>query len=104
MKQRRFKKIISSSLPKGHLNLTAEQIDKLKNIGEAVLAVGAVLGIASVTVVAPNALQLIGKARWAAKTYKNILSKDREQKHKITRSFYYLKRHGLIELIPKGEN
>lgn len=104
MKQRRFKKIVVASLPKGHLNLTKEQIDKLRNVAEIILAVGAVAGIASIAVVAPNALQLIGKARWAHKTYKNILSKDREQKQKITRSFYYLKRLGLIEIVPKGDS
>jgi len=104
MKQRRFKKLISSSLPNGRLNVSEEQIGKLKNVGEAVLTIGAILGIAAVTVVAPNALQLIGKARWVRRTYKNILSKDSEQRQKITRTFYYLKRRGLVELIPKGEN
>ncbi len=68
------------------------------------MTVGATMGIVLVSIIAPNAIQLLNKASWVKKTYKNYLGKDNDQKQKIIQSFYYLKRSGLITLTPKNEN
>ncbi|MFA5991678.1 MAG: hypothetical protein WC794_05555 [Candidatus Doudnabacteria bacterium] len=104
MKRKRFKKIVVTSLPKGLLNLNPIEADKLKNIGEVILAVGAAMGVGLITLIAPNALQLLQKAPGIKKSYTNLFSKDLEEKQKLTRGFYYLKRQGLIELVPQGDN
>ncbi len=91
-------------LPKGVLNFTDEQISKLRNVGEVLLALSAFAGIATVALVAPNALQLINKLPWARRTYKNLLSKNREQQKAIARGFYYIKQNSYAELIEeKGQ-
>ena len=97
-------KTVKKSLPQRRFNLSTKDLEKLTSIAEVILGLGAVAGIALVTVVAPNALQLINHAPWARKTYKSWATKPNDQRQKITRSFHYLKSRNLIELIPQGDN
>ncbi len=73
-------------------------------MGEVLLGIGAVLGIASIAVIAPNALKLVNQAKWVRRTYRSLASKKRDQKNKIVNTFYYLKRNGYVELIPNGND
>ena len=84
--------------PKG-IELTDEQVANLKRASEIALAVIAVAGIATLIVVAPNALQLLDKFVFRKKGYR--LSHKQKQR-KLAETFYYLKRSGLIQLKPEG--
>ena len=103
-KNPKIKKLIRIAIPKGLFELSNEQVDALKNIGETILGIGAVLGVIAITAIAPNALRIINKAKWAKKTYRSLGSKKQDQRKKITSSFYYLKRQGMIELKEKDGN
>jgi len=91
---------IKQTLPKDIISLTPSQIGRLKNIGEVILGLVGVAGIVSLAAIAPNALQLIDKAAWVRKTYKNRLSKRKEQNRKLSQTFYYLKSNGYIQMEP----
>lgn len=106
---RRYQKIhlaknLDKILPKARLELDDSQIQQLKNVGQVLLAVAAAGGMATVAIVAPNALQLINKLPWAKKTYRSLLSKKRDQKKAVARAFYYIKQHDYVKLINKGES
>ncbi len=72
--------------------------DNLKRASEIVLAVVAVAGLASVAVVAPNALLALNK--FFLKKHKHL--SPAEQQRKMVDTFYYLKRSGKIDLRPDG--
>jgi hypothetical protein len=97
-------KNLHKALPKRKLELDDSQIQTLRNVGEVILAIAAVAGIVTVATVAPNALQLINKLPWAKKTYRNLLSKNRDQKKAIARAFYYIKQKSYVNLVAKGSD
>lgn len=74
---------------------TPEQIAKLKTVSEMILSVIAVAGIVSLAVVAPNIFSALGNFSGQGKKYSKV-QKDRQ----IAKSFYYLKRTGLIRIKP----
>jgi hypothetical protein len=95
---------LNKLVPKSSLELDDAQIQKLRNVGEVLLALTAVAGMLTVAAVAPNALQLIDKLPWARKTYRSLLSKNRDQEKAVARAFYYIKQNSYVKLITKGEN
>ena len=103
-KKQKIKTLVYTALPTGPFELSDKQIEKIRNLGEILLGVGAILGLASVSVIAPNAPQLINKVKWGSNTYRSLASKKRDQKNKIAQTFHYLKRNGLVELIPNKDD
>ena len=100
----KISKAIKQNLPKDFIPLNRKQIESLKNIGGIILGLVAVASLITVAAVAPNALQLIDKAKWARKTYRNWETKRKEQSRKISQTFYYLKSKNYIKLEPKGKD
>jgi hypothetical protein len=94
---------LETSLPKARLQMTEAQVEQLRNIAEVILGMTAVVGVASLAVIAPNALQLINKAKWVKNTFKGYGTKRRDQKRKIARAFYYLRQQNYVEIIPHGD-
>lgn len=97
-------KAVKKGLPKGFLEFDANQAEKLKSVSAVILAIAGTAALATVAVVAPNALRLINSAKWAHKTYKDSLTKRHDQKEIIRKSFYYLKSRGYIEIREKGND
>lgn len=91
---------IKLAIPKKRFELTERQIETLKNVSEVVLVVGMLAGTLALMVIAPNCFKILDKMPWAKKTYRSRDTKRRDQSHKITKSLYYLKSKGYIELVP----
>ncbi len=96
-------KIIEANLPKPLLNLTPEQVSRLKDMSAITLGVIASLGITTVALVAPNALKLL-KLLPNQKYTKGYLHQTKRSKKKISRVIYYLRQHNYIQLLPKGDD
>jgi len=92
-------KAIGSKIKKPLFELSESQIAALKSASEVVLAVVAVLGIAAVSIAAPNALAGIHKIAKLANKFSRLNTK--QKKRHLTKTFYYLKDSGLIEISPK---
>lgn len=73
--------------------LTEAQIEKLKTAGEIGLALIAVAGIISLSLVAPNVFTAIDKL-FLRKHRRKLTKKERQIK--VAQSFYYMKRKGLV--------
>ena len=94
-------KAINQASPAPEFQLSEAQIEKLKTYSQILLSILTVLGIATMTVLAPNALQALdifqkrkGKKRFPPK----------ERQRKLARSFYYLRERGQVEFRRKGED
>lgn len=96
--------LLDSLLPHGKIELTDPQIEKLKNAGELVLGLSVAAGAIAMSLLAPNALQLLKKMPWSRSTYRSRLSKKRDQRRALSKSFYYLRQRGYIELFPKNDD
>ncbi len=85
---------ISQAVPKPKFELTSEQIERIKKISNVVLWTIAAVGVTSVALLAPNALQALTifekKASGRRPEYRTKVKK-------LKRSFYYLKANGYIE-------
>ncbi len=97
-------KKVGDAIPKRTFELSDRQISKLRNTAEVLLVLSAVAGLATVAVIAPNALQLINKLPWARKTFRSLVTKNRDQKKVLTRAVYYIRQNNYVELVPKGDD
>ncbi len=97
---RPLSKIINNSTPAPTFSLSRDQIEALRTAAEVVLAVLAIAGIATVSVLAPNALLAVGK--FFLKKGKRLTHSEKQAT--TARVFYYLKRTGLIKLKPDGRD
>lgn len=94
---------IRSTLPKKRFELTEKQIEGLKTTAEIILAIGMTAGAIALAVMAPNAIQLMG-GLVKNKRYINSKEFKEQQRRRLTKSIYYLKRRGDIELTPTGND
>lgn len=95
----KFNKIIDGATPKEKApKLTPEQIEKIKHVSGAVLALLGVAGIMTVAVVAPGLLAAVGSIMEMNRPNKRFTKREKVQR--LTQSFYYLKRTGQIEFSP----
>lgn len=91
-----FMSDLNRVLPKKpRLELSHEQLAHMKRASEIVLAIIAVAGMATLTVVAPNALHLLSKV--FSKRHKRYYTTAEKHK-KLAETFYYLKRSGFIRM------
>jgi len=91
-------KIIDESLPEPIVELTDEKIGKLKNCAEVVMSVLSIATIMTMTVVAPNAIQVLKLfQKRKGKRYST-----KQNKQKILKTFYYLRSKGYIHFIAHG--
>lgn len=91
---------VGQALPKKCLELSEKQLHGLKTTAQVILAIGLIAGAISLAVLAPNALQLLRLFSGKSRTKEDRLRQNR----KFTKSLYYLKRRGDIELIPSGKD
>jgi len=85
--------IIDESVPEPILELTDERIEKLKTVSDIVMSVLSIASILTLTVVAPNAIQLL-------KVFQKSKGRKYSTKHnkeKILRTFYYIRNKGYID-------
>ncbi len=88
--------LIKKANPKPGFEVTDEDIENLRHSADVILAVLAALGVATVAIVAPNALQAIHKL--FLRKSRHLSSKQKETK--TLQTFYYLKRSGFIKFRP----
>jgi hypothetical protein len=97
-----IKNEISKTAPEPEFELSEAQIERLRKVGEVALAVSMVAGVAALSVVAPNIFvaldKIFGKKQYGSR--KSTLERRQEQ---LTKSFYYLRRQGYINLEKRGE-
>ena len=82
------------------IELSGEQKEALKTAAGAALAIIAVAGIITVAAVAPNIFEAVDKIHRLVKGKKYSF---KEKQAKTAQTFYYLKRHGFIELTHSKE-
>lgn len=87
---------------KKEFSLSPKQIETFKKITDVALAVIAMAGIATVSIVAPNLLLALDKLFFKKTTDRRLSSKEKQVK--ATRAFYYLKSRGLIRLKSTGSD
>lgn len=92
-----FASAIKLALPNNQgLQLTDNQLGKFKTATQVVLAILATAGVASMAIIAPNSLQLVDKFIFKRKRGRRY--EYSEKREKLTETFYYLKRSGLIQV------
>ncbi|MBI4050799.1 MAG: hypothetical protein HY396_02390 [Candidatus Doudnabacteria bacterium] len=100
---KRIARVIKSALPPEMPPLLNErQIEKLKTISSAILAVLSVAGAVTLSAVAPNMFTAIDKLFLKNPKPRKYTRKEKEKK--LIRNFYYLKDHGLIIMKPSGKD
>lgn len=90
--------IINKATPKPKFELTEDQIRRLSSAANILLTIIGVAGLLLVSVAAPNALKafsFLGRGEQRGRV------PFVERRKKLTRSFYYLKSHGYLELHRK---
>ncbi|OGE84430.1 MAG: hypothetical protein A2846_02600 [Candidatus Doudnabacteria bacterium RIFCSPHIGHO2_01_FULL_49_9] len=92
---------IRKATPRAGIDLSAEQIERLKTVGAIALAITAVAGVLAVSAVAPNIFvaldKIFGKKQYGSR--KDTLDKRQAQ---LAKSFYYMRRQGYINIEKKG--
>jgi hypothetical protein len=97
MSYKRINAIIrQSAKADGGLILSQEQISKLKTAAGVALAVIAVGGVISISLLAPNLLAALGSLHKQVKGGRKHSAKDKARS--AARVIYYLKRHGYINM------
>lgn len=87
--------IIRKSTPKDKTpRFTPEQIEKFKTISVVVLTLVGVAGFVFLSAVAPNAIGALGKIFTKRYGHRKLSKKERDLK--LTQTFYYMKRKGLV--------
>lgn len=76
--------------------LSREQIEKLKNVGQVVLATIAMAGIATIAVTMPNALGALTLFNKKRSPNREFTKKERDRQ--IAKTYYYLKQSGYIRM------
>ncbi|MBI4054053.1 MAG: hypothetical protein HY397_01850 [Candidatus Doudnabacteria bacterium] len=105
MKRNRFalSSSISAVLPRDPgFKLSETQLKVLRTASKVALALVALAGTVAISVVAPNLFQVFGALY--EKRGKSQSFSTKEKKQKITQTFYYLKRSGLIRFKPDGND
>ncbi|MEK7162131.1 MAG: hypothetical protein AAB729_05595 [Patescibacteria group bacterium] len=98
MAYQRITHLLKANLPKERdFSLSQEQVGKLRTASHVALALFAEVGVATISLVAPNLLQAL-KPLLKKKTRHGV-GANRGQKD-VARTFYYLKRHGYIKFRP----
>lgn len=85
--------------PESFIDFDDEVKEMISSLTQSLLAVSAFAGVALISVIAPNAIQLLSKLPKLKKWYRN--GSDEES---ITKAFYYLKSRGYIKLRPEGKD
>ena len=99
--------IISKAKPKAGFELSEKQLNILRNTSQVLLALGIIAGAVTLTVLAPNAFQMLDKLPWSKKVFGPVKPRRKrlkKQEEKISKALYYLKSKKYIELIPKGSD
>lgn len=96
-------KLVEANLPQPLIDLSPEQVTKLKDMSAVMLGVIAALGVATIAIAAPNVLKLL-KYLPNERYSRGYYSKSKRAKRKITRVIYYLRQQGYVELAPKRED
>ncbi|OGE74292.1 MAG: hypothetical protein A3C49_02375 [Candidatus Doudnabacteria bacterium RIFCSPHIGHO2_02_FULL_42_25] len=92
----KINKAISQAIPEDKQSVfTPAQIEKMKTIRNIVLASVAITGIVAVAVVAPNLFSAVGRLN--KNKYPGKKWTKKEKADQITRSFFYLKKSGLVK-------
>ncbi len=82
-----------------------KEIETFKSASLVVLGVLAAAGVAMVSIAAPNALQVLNKILFSKRSRRLGRSfTKREKEIKAAQIFYYLKRTGMINLKPAGND
>lgn len=92
-----IQKTIRDSVPY-RLELSRQQIDGLKTAAAVTLALVGVAGVVVLSVVAPNVIGVVGK--FALRRGRRLTAK--ESSRKAAKTFYYLRRSGLITIKEAG--
>jgi len=77
------------------LEFSPDDLERLSNVAQVILAIVGVLGVATVALIAPNVLSAAGKL-FAFKKSRHGSFKEKQEK--IAKAFYYLKKSGAIRL------
>lgn len=100
---RKIVEVIRESTPQEKISkVSPEQIQKLKTISAVALAIVGVAGVVTLSAIAPNIFIAIERL-FLEKSSSRKLSK-REKDQKVAKTFYYLKRSGLIKMKPTGQD
>ncbi len=95
MAYQRINYLLKASLSKDRdFTLSQEQIEKLKTASHVALSLFAVVGVTTISLVAPNLLQLL---KPLLKNKRRQSVGDSRGQKEVSRTFYYLKRHGYIK-------
>jgi len=94
--------IVKQATPKPILELSPGQIEKLKNFSDALLGILNLVGVATVAVLAPNALRMFDLFEKRGNPKKRILNAEKQQK--VIRAFYYLRETGRIKFVQRGDS
>ncbi len=86
---------VANTLPSPTFELDEKQLQNLKSIAQVALAVSAVAGIALISVVAPNVLQLLKHIP----NGRRLLGRGKDRNRKLSRAFYYLKERGYADFV-----
>jgi len=99
--------IISQARPKAGFELSEKQLNILRNTSQVLLALGILAGAVTLTVLAPNAFQMLDKLPWSKKAFGPVKPRRErleKQGEKIDKALYYLKSKKYIELIAQGND
>ncbi|OGE76777.1 MAG: hypothetical protein A3C85_03465 [Candidatus Doudnabacteria bacterium RIFCSPHIGHO2_02_FULL_48_21] len=92
---------IKNSSPKAGFELSEDQKAHLRTAGEVALAVAMTAGVVALSAIAPNAFvaldKIFGKKQYGSR--KNTVVKRQNQ---LTKSFYYMRRQGYINIEKRG--
>ncbi len=94
--------VVSSSIEPDKASifeLSPEAVKTIQSLTGIILAVIATAGVLTLAAVAPN---IFVAGRKVFSTYKHLSNKDKSRK--IAKSFYYLKKSGLIKMTPTAED
>lgn len=107
IKQISWPRVLKRALPeeqRKHFELTEARIEKLKNFSQVLLAVLSVVGIATMVLIAPNALQALKIFEKTKERRGSRSSGFKNNSAKIIKTFYYLKQKNWVEFRRKGED
>lgn len=102
---RQYKKLsligaVEQSSPRPIVKISEKQMEMLKGYSQALLAIIAIAGVISIAAVMPGALAAF---KLFCKLRRTKINDYSERNLKITKTFCYLKRRGLIDIIRKNK-
>ncbi len=94
-------KQVKSNLPKkGKLELSPQQLERIKSVSKVALGLIAVAGVVTIAAIAPNLFMAVDKI--FLKKGKKLNRRQKEEK--IIKTFYYLKKSGLVKIKHQGKS